>query len=640
MTQRHRINAQSPGDCKQSLVPKESPAHLPVQDLRRNDWTAGTAAEGFTLRHAFFFLPPVLLAMVLTGLLYTGLSDYPPVLKLSLAFLFCINAWWLAAQFMTALLGLFVNLQEEAHNIAVPSAIYTKTAILFPTYCEVPERIVGTAIATLRALDGQGVANSFEVFILSDTNVPEIWAREEELVRLALAEMDLKGRLWYRRRSANVDKKCGNISEWCRRWGGAFDYMIVFDADSLMSAQCLVELVRAIQSSPSIALIQTPSILINRQTVFGRSQQFANYLYGYWSPLLTAGMAFWHCRSSSYWGHNAIVRVDAFCACAGVPHLPGKPPLGGHIMSHDFVEAALLRRAGWRIRLAPRMEQSFEEAPPSILEWAVRERRWCQGALQHLRILTASGLCWISRAHLLFGIMYSASSAAWVLFCLGALLLGLGAPQRNLELLPVWMFAQPSNIVALVVVLISLAALPRAFGCVLALRNRHCQDRQPSARTLLVSAAIETLMSIVFVHIRILWRALACCQILLGRDFGWRPQRRNDDDVSAHVFFRFHAWHMATGGCLIVFSYLSSPTLFLWLLPASCSLIVSGGFSAICGRTSLGGRARAAGLFVTPEEDHPPEIVVAAQTFRATLTTVGSHPTTVDPGQNCGTKLS
>ena len=637
----------NPPPIASALVPEEAPAHFPTQDLWSGDWGNRADVERFTLRRTLFFVPPILLATVLAWLLHTGLSDFSLILKLPLVFLFCMNIWWLATLCTTALMGAFTNLQGRTHEIALselhttsPSAISTKTAILFPTYCEVPERILGAAMATLRALASEGVADHFEVFILSDTNVPEIWAREEAIVRRALASKEVDGRLWYRRRPLNVDKKCGNVADWCRRWGQAFDYMIVFDADSLMSGCSLTELVRAMQVRPDVALIQTPSVLINRQTVFGRSQQFANCLYGYWSPMMTAGMDFWHGQSSSYWGHNAIVRVEAFCACAGLPHLPGKPPLGGHILSHDFVEAALLRRAGWRICLAPGIADSYEEAPPSILEWAVRERRWCQGALQHFRILTARGLSWVSRVHLLFGIMYSASSAGWVLFCLGALLLGLGAPERTLELLPAWLFAQPGNIVALVSIVVGMVALPRALGCALALRDRHRHDRQQKASALLASAVLETLMSIVFVHIRILWRTLACCEILLGRDFGWRPQRRDDREISPRIFFRFHAWHMAIGVCLAATSYLSSPTLFLWLLPAWGSLMASGVFSAVCAKLTLGGHARAAGLFMIPEELCPPEVAVAAQRFGTMLAGSGGDRAMADRAQNSATQPS
>ncbi|MBI4724695.1 MAG: glucans biosynthesis glucosyltransferase MdoH, partial [Rhodomicrobium sp.] len=210
------------------------------------------------------------------------------------------------------------------------------------------------------------------------------------------------GRIFYRRRSANTGKKAGNVADWCRRWGANYEYMLVLDADSLMTGESVTKLALIIEKNPDFGLVQTVPISIGRNTLFARLQQFAGRLYG---PMLATGLAFWHRGVSNFWGHNAIIRTRAFIESAGLPMLPGKPPFGGPILSHDFVEAALLNRAGWRVCMVPDLPGSYEEIPPSLIDFAMRDRRWAQGNLQHSRVLLASGLHWVSRVHMAMGIM-------------------------------------------------------------------------------------------------------------------------------------------------------------------------------------------------------------------------------------------
>ena len=160
--------------------------------------------------------------------------------------------------------------------------------------------------------------------------------------------------------------------------------MVVLDADSVMTGRTLVELVRTMEANPRVGLIQTVPIPARRDTLFGRLVQFAASLY---SPMLATGQSFWHTDAANYWGHNAIVRIRPFVEHCTLPVLPGAPPLGGPLLSHDFVEAALMRRAGWGVYLLPSIGGSYEEVPANILDYAKRDRRWTQGSLQHLRLL-------------------------------------------------------------------------------------------------------------------------------------------------------------------------------------------------------------------------------------------------------------
>jgi len=225
------------------------------------------------------------------------------------------------------------------------------------------------------------------------------------------------------------------------------------------------------ESHPGVALIQTLPIIVNAKTLFARLQQFSGRLYG---PLVAAGIAWWHGSEGNYWGHNAIIRVRAFAQDAGLPHLPGRKPFGGHILSHDFVEAALMRRGGWAIRMVPALGGSFEECPPSLLDFAARDRRWCQGNLQHLAVLPARGLHWVSRLHLLTGIGTYLTAPLWLLFLVFGILISLQAhfvrPEyfpKGFSLFPKWPAEDPILAAWVFVVTMGLLIVPKLLACVL-----------------------------------------------------------------------------------------------------------------------------------------------------------------------------
>ena len=264
----------------------------------------------------------------------------------------------------------------------------------------------------LDSLARTGHGEQFDLFLLSDTTDPSI-ARAEEAAWTTLREQTSHPTaLHYRRRAANIGRKAGNIEDFCRRWGGDYDFMVVLDADSIMTGTAVVQLVRAMEASPSAGLIQTVPIPARRTTLFGRLMQFAGCLY---SPILATGQSFWQTDTANYWGHNAILRVKPFMDHCGLPVLPGRPPLGGTILSHDFVEAALMRRAGWQVYLLPSIGGSYEEAPENVVEYAKRDRRWTQGSLQHLRLLMTRGFRFVNRLHFLLGAVGYLSSVVWLL---------------------------------------------------------------------------------------------------------------------------------------------------------------------------------------------------------------------------------
>ena len=285
-------------------------------------------------------------------------------------------------------------------TVALPE-LSSRTAMLLPTYNEDPHHLMARLRAMFESVAATGHGAQFDWFLLSDTTDPDIWIeRGNGFHRVARACG--AGRLFYRHRADNIARKSGNIAEWVRRFGAAYDHMIVLDADSLMTGDTIVRLVHAMEAHPAAALIQTAA----------RHRQCAQ-------PVQPAAAIrrprLWpdgRCRQRLVARARKAIIGDTTpsFACAhsptkrGLPELRGRKPFGGHILSHDFVEAALMRRAGWAIYMAPALGGSFEEVPPSLLDFAARDRRWCQGNLQHLAVLPARGLHWVSRLHLLTGI--------------------------------------------------------------------------------------------------------------------------------------------------------------------------------------------------------------------------------------------
>ena len=377
-------------------LPPDAPLDMPVQSLRTKPAGAGrpvTSPRTMPLRR---------LLLVVTAVGLTGAFAYEMYrvldvggltgLETAVLVLFVLLSGWIAFSFTSALAGVPGLLRhgcgvtlgiDPRGPLPTPSI---RTALLLPTYNEDPHRVFAGLAATLRSLQETGRGSQFDAFVLSDTTNADVWIAEADAYRRLRAETGFSGEIYYRRRPRNTDRKAGNIADWVQRFGGAYEAMIVLDADSVMRGEGLVRLAAAMEAHPRVGLIQTLPAIVRGRTLFARTQQFAAALYG---PLLAHGLAAWHGSESNYWGHNAIIRTRAFAEAAGLPHLPGRPPFGGHILSHDFVEAALLRRAGWAVHLVPSLSGSYEEGPSSAADLVVRDRRWCQGNLQHAGVMPA-----------------------------------------------------------------------------------------------------------------------------------------------------------------------------------------------------------------------------------------------------------
>ena len=392
--------------------------------------------------------------------------------------------------------------------------------------------------------------------------------------------------------------------------------MLVLDADSLMTGEAVTKLAAIIEKNPDFGLVQTVPLSIGRNTLFARLQQFAGRLYG---PMLATGLAFWHRGVSNFWGHNAIIRTRAFIESAGLPMLPGKPPFGGQILSHDFVEAALLNRAGWRVCMVPDLPGSYEEIPPGLIDFAMRDRRWAQGNLQHSRVLFAHGLHWVSRVHMAMGIMAYVSALVWFLFLIIALSLTLQSiyvlPQYfpdGFSLFPKWPMQDSARSLELLILTLGVLLLPKIFAYVLAIMDGKSRRGFGGAFILFGGLLVETVLSSLFAHIMMLLQSSAVIDVFRGRDSGWKPQRRDDGSLPIWEIMQFHSVHMTLGIGLAALTFYSSTILFLWMLPASLGLVFSGPLSAWTSQRSAGETFRRLGLLQIEEEKAPPPIASEA----------------------------
>src|SRR3977135_1170455 len=397
------------GNPGTEFLPSESPLAMSKQALRgfhRREDNRTDALHPVAFRRSCSLIGTAALTIAGCYEMYEVLQvGGVTILEWMVLFLFVLLFAWIAFSFMSVLAGFVVLLFRTKDPLGIDPAaplpsIGSRNAMLLPTYNEDPYRIMARLRAMCESVDQSGYGSGFDWFVLSDTTNPSVWIAEEKCF-LRLRE-DLRAKnIFYRHRPENIARKSGNIEDWIKRFGAGYDHMIILDADSLMTGDTIVRLVSAMERHPGVALIQTLPIVVNARTLFARLQQFSGRLYG---PLIAAGIAWWHGSEGNYWGHNAIIRVRAFAQDAGLPDLHGRKPFGGHILSHDFVEAALMRRTGWEIRMATALGGSFEECPPSLLDFAARDRRWGQGNLQHLAVLPARGLQWGARLPLLTGI--------------------------------------------------------------------------------------------------------------------------------------------------------------------------------------------------------------------------------------------
>jgi membrane glycosyltransferase len=543
-------------------------------------------------------------------------------LELAIVIFFGALFGWISIGFWTALLGFFTLVRrrdrfaitdldgQEVGEIG-PDA---RTAIAMPI-CEEPvDRVFAGLKAIHRSLERAGGLHHFHFFILSDTSDPGLAVKEEEAWFRWCSEVGGFGRIFYRRRKVRLKRKSGNVADFCRRWGKQYRYMIMLDADSVMSGETLVRLLHLMERHPNVGMIQTAPTAVNRRSLLARVQQFASRVYG---PMFAAGLHYWQLGDGQYWGHNTIIRVAPFMDHCGLPKLPGTPPLGGDIMSHDFVEAALMGRAGWNLWLAYDLSGSYEEVPSTLLEEMKRDRRWCQGNLQHLRLLFTEGLFGAHRALFLNGVLSYVSALLWFAF----LTLSTVEAIQNVfwqheyfphgpSLFPDWPIWHPDWALWLMAVIGMILFFPKVLSIVLIVLKRRTSRSYGGVTRLSLSVLLEILLSSLLAPIRMVFHSRFVMMNLLGRTVSWRSQGREDAETGWREAVRHHGLDTLFASAWGVSLYLLNPDYFWWVTPIILALIVSVPVSVYASRVGLGDRTRRWGLFLIPEESKPPAELV------------------------------
>lgn len=485
------------------------------------------------------------------------------------------------------------------------------TVLLFPVYNEDPARVFAGVRATIESLRFSGDLESFEFFVLSDTRDAETWLDEERAWLATCQELGVTGRLHYRRRIENTAKKAGNISDFVRRWGRRYKYMIVFDADSLMEAVTLTRLVRLMERFPQVGILQTAPALCRGRSPFARMMQFANRFYG---RIFTAGLNFWQQRTGNYWGHNAIIRIKPFADACDLPDLPWREPIGGKILSHDFVEAALMRRAGYEVWLADDMGGSFEEGPPHLLAYAQRDRRWCQGNMQHAWLTIARRLSPVSRLHFVNGIFAYLGSFFWFLFLVVSTLAVMQFKMTGLSLIVVSSrtpFMRLSLLEHGLILLGLTAALlyaPKLLSWLDAVLRGEARDYGGVLRSLW-GTVLETLMSALIAPVLMLFHTQFVISILFGLKVDWAAQERDGNEgLPIGVALRNHLKHLVTAIAWGALAYSYSPGFFWWMSPVLIGWALAAPISSLLAHPQLGVFLQRHGLWQVPEETSLPDL--------------------------------
>ncbi|MAP95741.1 MAG: glucans biosynthesis glucosyltransferase MdoH [Ponticaulis sp.] len=500
-------------------------------------------------------------------------------LEWALLCLFVVNIGWICMAFVSGTAGLIVSLfGDRRRDVSEAGPSTGRTAIVFPIYNESVVDVFATVQATSQALS-KAAPGQFECFILSDTVSPDI-ALQEEAGYLTLRKNAGEAcPIYYRRRTINLARKSGNVHDFVSRWGGRYDHLIVFDADSYMSSDCILELVHRMEADPGVGLIQTVPQLIGAKSLFARAQEFAASVYG---PVLGRGIAWWSGNEGNYWGHNAIIRTQAFAQAAGLPIMPGRAPLGGHILSHDFVEAALLRRAGWKVQIASDLGGSFEEGPQTIIDLTIRDRRWCQGNLQHTAVLArARGITLTNRLHFSIGIFSYLASPLWLVLILVGMALSLQNRFLKPEyfsgdptLTPSWPVIDPALALSVFIATMSVLLLPKAYGVFVKL-VRPGKGLKGRPVSLILGGLVETVISALVAPILMAAQTSSVLSILTGQDSGWTPQQRGSDGYKIRDVARRHAVTTVLGVVLTMTAWIISPIFAAWLAPATLGMILS-----------------------------------------------------------------
>jgi membrane glycosyltransferase len=530
---------------------------------------------------------------------------------------FAIGLPWTVLGVWNAVIGLWLlhgprdALAEVAPFAAAGNAdtpIVIRTAVLMTLRNEDPARAFHRLKTVKASLDATGEGAAFDYYVLSDTNRPEVASAETAAAaawKRELGPTDAE-RFVYRRRDVNTGFKAGNLRDFCTRWGGNFELMLPLDADSLMSGEAIVRLVRTMQAHPKLGILQSLVVGMPSDSAFARIFQFG---MRHGMRAYTMGQAWWVGDCGPFWGHNALVRIKPFIEECHLPVLPGSPPLGGHVLSHDQVEAALMRRAGFEVRVLPEERGSWEENPPTMLEFARRDIRWCQGNMQYLKLLDLGGLKPMSRFQLAWAILMFLGLPAWTLMI-------------ALTPLAAWQATAVADFPAgaaslLYVVFLLMYLSPKIAGLLDAMLTPGGVARYGGTPRFLASAAIEIVFSFLQGAVSTIRTTIFMIGLAFGASVVWGGQARDAHGISWATAAN-DLWPQTLFGIVVCGAMLAvEPAVLWWSLPLTAGYLLAVPFAVLTADPSLGKALKAAGLCGIPEDFDPPAEIKAMESGRA-----------------------
>ncbi|WP_203595215.1 glucans biosynthesis glucosyltransferase MdoH [Salipiger sp. PrR002] len=549
-------------------------------------------------------------------LLEVALQDGVAVWDFVRAGLILVTTAWLAWGAALALSGLAPMRRRAPAELQLPQP---RTAVLVPICNEDPVATFARIAAMDRSIRDAGV--EADVAILSDTRDDAAAAAERKAFVKLLDTTGGQGRIFYRRREDNRGRKAGNIEDFFRRSGGAYEFAVILDADSLMEGSAIRQMIARMQADPQMGLLQTLPRVVGGRSFFGRAMQFAAAFHG---PVFTRGLARMQGATGPFWGHNAIVRVRAFAESCGLPELQGKAPFGGHILSHDYVEAALLARGGWKVEVDASIDGSFEEGPENLLSFAKRDRRWCQGNLQHIRLVMAPGLAPWSRFVFILGIFSYLVSLLWFGFLVASVIAAVTAPPPDYFpephlLFPVFPSDRTKEMIALMIGIFGLLIMPK-FAILTESALTHRVAGFGGVMRAFWSVIVEVLLTSLIAPLMLMYQTKAVLQVLSGRDGGWPSSQRGEGQLTIMQGLRAGAWITVTGAVALGVTFWLSRDLVPWLLPVCLPMLFA---PLLIAWTS---RPLTHKLFVTPDEGNPSPVVVSYREILAQWTNAPQAP--------------
>ncbi len=524
--------------------------------------------------------------------------------------LFAVLSAWVVIGFTTAIMGFWVLLRGDRYAMSAKSVLRdeladdVRTAVIMPICNEDVATVFAGLRATCESIAATGHARNFDVFVLSDSNDPaniraERAAWEELRTALAANARQPQVEVYYRLRTRRVHRKSGNVADFCRRWGKDYRYMVVFDADSVMSGDALVTLAKLMEANPTAGIIQTATQAIGHVTLHARVQQFASRVVG---RLFTAGMQFWQLGESHYFGHNAIIRLEPFMKHCALAPIQGHGGLAGDILSHDFVEAAMMHRGGYYVWMVSDIGGSFEQQPPDLLSELQRDRRWCQGNMQNFRLIAEPGFHPVHRAMFATGAMSYLSAPLWLVFLTLGTALWLSAPaDRTIAHLP-------HELVGLWIWTLAVLFMPRVLG-VLAVILKGEQRLYGGTGSLIKSSVLEAVIAMFQAPIRMVAHTLFVITAVTGIKLDWKSPPREATMVPwREAATRFASMSIVVAMLAVGIASID-PSALIWLLPVGLPLLLAIPMAVYTSDPKLGLVMRNHRFLLIPEESWSPAVL-------------------------------